>query len=321
MHLSWWWIDRRVYEYFATNIGPLLGWRDPILVYQMGKVGSSTIRNSLFRCSDPTTKVVLASHEFFPPRERQMWRIIIDPEYREAVLAESESDRRLYAGLPLRERIGWRLRENLYTKKIYRSYVKRGHVRVITLVRDPVATNVSMFFQLLEHYLRFLGSRELPGVDSLCKLFLSEYNHFRPLVWFDAELKTTLGIDVYQHEFLMEEGYMRISNRNVDLVVLKAEIEDEAKSRIIADFLGLKELQLVRSNVAEDKSYAGIYIDFKQSIKIPQALLDKIYESRYARHFYSSREIEGFRKRWGAVPAHTRETARGAARNSKIRTD
>ena len=300
MHLNWWWLDRRVYEYFATNIGPLLGWRDPILVYQMGKVGSSTVRNSLFRCSDPTTRVVLASHEFFPPRERQISRISIEPEYEDAVLAESESDRKLYNELPFRARVGWRFRESFYTKKIYRNYVKRGHVRVITLVREPVATNISMFFQLLEYYLKTRGAGEQPDIAALRDLFLSEYNHFRPVIWFDAELKTTLGIDVYEHAFRMEEGYMCISTGKVDLIVIKSEIEDDNKSRIIADFLGIKELQLVRSNVAEDKRHAGTYRKFKESIKLPQSLLDRIYESRYARHFYSPQEIEGFRMRWSA---------------------
>jgi hypothetical protein len=40
MHLRQYWIDRRVYEYFAVNIAPLLGWRNPTLIYQMGGVGS-----------------------------------------------------------------------------------------------------------------------------------------------------------------------------------------------------------------------------------------------------------------------------------------
>ena len=38
MHLKRRWINRQVYEYFAVNLGPVLGWRDPILVYQMGRV-------------------------------------------------------------------------------------------------------------------------------------------------------------------------------------------------------------------------------------------------------------------------------------------
>ena len=98
-HLKRRWIDRRVYEYFAVNIAPWLGWRDPILVYQMGKVGSSSIRNSLFRCQDPRTRLVLMSHEFFPVRHRDPRRIQVDPEFHADVLREMEHDRAVFERL------------------------------------------------------------------------------------------------------------------------------------------------------------------------------------------------------------------------------
>jgi hypothetical protein len=214
------------------------------------------------------------------------------------VLAEMESDRQLYNGLPIRARMGWRFRETFYTKKIYQNYVRRGHVRVISLVREPIATNISMFFQLLQHYLRAGGVGKPPGVAALRELFFSEYNHFRPLIWLDAELKTTLGVDVYEHPFPAVDGFLRISTDEVDLLVIKSEIDDDIKSQVIADFLGLKKLKLVRANVAAHKSYADIYRKFKESIVIPERLLDEMYESKYARHFYSSKEIQSFRERW-----------------------
>lgn len=298
-HLRWWWGDRRVYEYFAVNVGPWLGWRDPILIYQMGKVGSSSIRNSLFRCTDPGTKLVLMSHEFLPPRERDLARISVEPGFEAALVAETERDRQIYQGLPLRARLGWRFREKFYTEKIYRNFVRRGHVRVITLVREPIATNISMFFQLLDHYLRARPEVQRTDVPALRQLFLRQYNHARPLIWFDAELKATLGVDVYAHPFPQTIGHQRISTEQADVLILKSEVDDEVKSRAIADFLGLDKLELVRSNVAEDKSYAGVYGQFKRQIRLPGSLLSRMYGSRYARHFYSAAELARFRERWG----------------------
>jgi hypothetical protein len=171
-------------------------------------------------------------------------------------------------------------------------------VRVITLVREPIADNISMFFQLLDHYLRSRDLGEQPSIALLHEIFLSEYIHTRPIIWLDAELKTTLNVDVYGHAFPKERGHVRISTEKVDLLVLKCEIDDETKSRAIADFLGLEELELVRSNVAENKSYADTYQQFKERIKIPEPLLSRMYESKYAQHFYSPEEIVRFRKRW-----------------------
>jgi hypothetical protein len=140
-HLKKRWINRQTYEYFAVNIAPYLGWCDPILVYQMGKVASSSIRNSLFRCPDPRTRLVLMSHEFFPLRHRDTGRIDIEPEYREHVLRENEHEQHVIQGFSWRKRLGWRFREKFYTERIYKSYVKR-HLDVLRSVRPLRRNNI-----------------------------------------------------------------------------------------------------------------------------------------------------------------------------------
>ena len=298
-HLKKRWINRQTYEYFAVNIAPYLGWCDPILVYQMGKVASSSIRNSLFRCPDPRTRLVLMSHEFFPLRHRDTGRIDIEPEYREHVLRENEHEQHVIQGFSWRKRLGWRFREKFYTERIYKSYVKRGdRLRVITLVREPVANNISMFFEVFDHYAGTTFEESTLDVDAKIELFLERYMHWRPIVWLDAELKTTLGVDVYQCPFPHELGYSTVSTDRVDVLVLRSELDDRTKAQAIADFLGLDEFEIVRTNVASERSYARQYAEFKQQIKIPPNLLDQMYNSKYARHFYSREEREQLRARW-----------------------
>jgi hypothetical protein len=53
VHLKKRWINRRVYEYYAVTLAYWFTRADPILIYQMGKVGSSSIRNSLFHNQPP----------------------------------------------------------------------------------------------------------------------------------------------------------------------------------------------------------------------------------------------------------------------------
>jgi hypothetical protein len=299
MHLKKRWIDRRVYEYFAVNVAPYLGWRNPILIYQMGKVGSSSIRNSLFRCRDPKTRLVLMSHEFYPIRNRDASRIEIEPACREHVLREIEHDRRVFEGFSPKKRRGWRFREKFYTERIYQAYVKSGHpLRVITLVREPVGNNISMFFEVFDHYAGTTADQSSLSIDAMIDLFLKQYMHWRPLTWFDAELKTTLGVDVYRHPFDPRRGYARIAQPPVDLLVMKCELDDALKADAIRQFLGLDEFAIVRSNVTSNRAHAPQYEEFKRRVRMPDDLLDEMYESKYARHFYSPEERAAFRRRW-----------------------
>ena len=299
MHLNKRWINRRVYEYFAVTVAPWFNWSDPILIYQMGKVGSSSIRNSLFRSHDPLTRLVLMSHEYFPVRNRDLNQIEIEPEYRDMLAREITHDRHVFERFSLRKRLGWRFREKFYAEMIYRSYVRpKRRLKVITLVREPVANNVSMFFQLLGQY---IGPDVEPtecDTDKLIHVFIEKYMHWRPLTWLDAEVKTNFGIDIFQHPFPIEKGYTTISQGIVSLLVLRVELDDRTKAQAIADFIGLNKFEIVRSNVASEKSYASPYEEFKQRIKIPLALLDQMYDSKYARHFFSSEERDNFRERW-----------------------
>ena len=122
--------------------------------------------------------------------------------------------------------------------------------------------------------------------------------HGRPLTWFDAELKRTLGVDVFQYPFSTEKGFAVIRSQNVDLLVLKCELDDERKGRAIADFLGLETLELVRSNVSSKRAHARKYDLFKKRIRVPDSLLDAMYDSKFSRHFYSAEELARSRIRW-----------------------
>lgn len=302
MHLNKRWIDRRIYEYFAVTVAPWFNWSDPVLIYQMGKVGSSSIRNSLFRCQDPRTRLVLMSHEYFPVRNRDLQRITVEPAYRDMLARESAHEQHVYQQFPLRQRLGWRFREKFYAERIYKTWVRSRHrVHVITLVREPVANNISMFFQILDQYLDTGMERSDCDIDELVNIFLKRYMHSRPLTWLDAEIKTNFGIDVYQTPFPVDQGYTMISRGRINLLILRCEMDDRVKAQAIADFLGLDAFEIIRSNVASEKSYARQYAEFKERIRIPPALLDLMYNSKFSRHFYTSEECEQFRARWAGT--------------------
>ena len=302
MHLKKKWINRRVYEYFMVTIAPWFNRDVPVLIYQMGKVGSSSLRNSLFRCQNPRTRRILMSHEYFPIRMRDPDRIEIEPEYQEMLEREIRHEQRIYEQFSLLNRMGRRFREKFYAERIYKAYVRpQRPLRVITLVREPVANNISMFFQRLRHYISSDAEISDYGTDELISIFLENYMHSRPITWLDAEIKTNFGIDVFRKPFPVHRGHTVISEGKTSLLVLRCELDDRTKARAVADFLGLDEFEIVRSNVTSEKSYATQYAEFRQRIKIPTPLLDQMYNSKFARHFYSSEERKKFRARWAGA--------------------
>ena len=304
MHLNKIWMSRQFYEYFAVTVAPWFNWGTPVLIYQMGKVGSSSIRNSLFRCQHPNTRLVLMSHEYFPVRNRDPDRIAIEPEYRDMLIREVAHEQHIHQQFSLRKRLGRRFREKLYAERIYKSYVRSQRpVRVITLVREPVANNISMFFQLLGRYIGKDAERPDYDIDELIDVFIANYMHSRPLTWLDAEIKTNFGIDVYQSPFPVDQGYTVISEGRISLLLIRCELDDLTKAQAIADFLDLDEFEIFRSNVASEKNYAGQYAEFKQRVRIPPSLLDQMYNSKFARQFYSMEERERLRNRWSGSSA------------------
>ena len=80
---------------------------------------------------------------------------------------------------------------------------------------------------------------------------------------------------------------------------MRAEDDDTVKARVIARHLRLNHLELGRANIAQAKAYAGHYEKVKAVIRMPEDLLDQLYDSKLTRHFYTEEEIAGFRAKWG----------------------
>jgi hypothetical protein len=129
-------------------------------------------------------------------------------------------------------------------------------------------------------------------------VFLDEYGHSTPLKWFDSEVKTTVGIDVYSTPFDHARARLRVSEGPFDLLILRAEDDDEAKEAALNEFFDRDDLTIVRTNVGAEKGYADLYERFRENLVLPEDYLDTMYESRLARHFYTDEERAAMRARW-----------------------
>jgi len=252
--------------------------RRGIMIYQFGKVGSASVYLSLSR----------------------LGREVYHAHYLQADILTAEIKDKMNAG----EEIPSHLSEILY---LLSSFRKRKW-DIISMVRDPLTRNISAFFQNLHIYSPSYKDRELfmrlapeERVDRLIREFFDYYVHDRAFHWFDDQMKTFLGFDVFAHPFDRSNGYSVYEWDGHRLLLMQTERMSGLAS-VIGDFLGLSGFELSRDNVGEAKDYGEIYKKFRERIRFDEAYLDRMYNSRLARHFYADEDIEAFRRKWSKQP-------------------
>jgi hypothetical protein len=252
--------------------------RAPVVVYQMGKVGSSSLYESLKKLG--LSVPLYHSHLLndLDAIERIVRATLPNPG---ASLKEIERGRQL-------------------RQKILHSSGPRWSL--ISMVRDPVARNVSAFFQSISERVPDFSQRLQQGafeMDALAEAFLAdEVTHAAPLGWFDSQVKDLFGIDVCASPFPTRTGYAIYQGKRVRLLVMRLENLAECVGLAIRQFLGIRHFRLETHNVGEDKNYAEVYRRFKREVALPCAYLDRMYNSTFARRFYTAEEIDGFRRSW-----------------------
>lgn len=175
-------------------------------------------------------------------------------------------------------------------------FKKRKVTKIITLIREPIARNQSMYFHDLDAYLfsahtNCLSTRKNPlptrsqSKQLLDKVFNEEFDHLYPLNWFDKEFKPMTGIDIYSQQFNKEKGYSLIHKNGVSVLCISTTKLDDL-TLVIEQFIGQK-LVLVKDNSGEDKWYSELYNDFKQHYKLPANIEEKIKKSQFYQHFFN----------------------------------
>jgi hypothetical protein len=262
-----------------------------ILVYQMGKVGSSTVVRSLKAHNLPAINVHTFD-PFFLKRGQKIFKAEFKATGAQAIT--------LWDQQLIRRRL--------------RYVHRREPIKIITLVRDPVARNISHFFQwpnmimepvnggfhLRSPVFKYDRTFESDTVEKeLAKLFMTKFKlHDRPLIWFDKELKPNFQIDVYRSEFPKEKGYGIFRNGNTEVMVIKLEKLNAVARKAFKTFLGIESFELNVVNIGQEKKTSELYRRYLEDIKLPVDYLDGMYNSKYCNHFYGKEEIDKFRERW-----------------------
>jgi hypothetical protein len=276
-HLStaWW--------HFQVRLAELRG-RESVIVYQMGKVGSSTIVASLHALR----------------RKLQIHHVhtLTGKGIADAEAIYRQMARHAATGTFVRAR---HLLSSRYLQQRIHRPIQGKKWKVITLVREPIARNVSSFFQIIDYPLPNFMARYHAGeldIETVSNTFLEKFDHQQVLHWFETDLRQALGIDVFAGEFPREKGYQIYQGDTCELLLLKLEKLNECACDAFRDFLGIEHFDLVRTNIGEEKEYAGAYQQLKEHLILPERYVQEMYSSPTMQHFYDQREIAAFAAKW-----------------------
>lgn len=254
--------------------------KPPILIYQMGKVGSAAIKESLSQYK--------LGRSIYHVHNLIHHQAIKDLKWH---LDRSGASRR-YDGL-------W---NSLYLSKQVAQSAPVQKWTVITLVREPVGRNISGFFQVMDRLnpeFMVEGSQRETDINKILKSFLTDNTHHSvPLNWFDRQLKTVFGIDVFDVTFNHQKGYQIYENERAKVLLIRLENLDECAKSAFKDFIGIENFKILSKNIGENKKYKDLYKQVLKEIKLPNDYLNTMYESKYTNHFYTIDEISKFRKKW-----------------------
>jgi hypothetical protein len=237
----------------------------PVLVFSLGKVGTT----SLARTVQDTGRETLHCHRLVADRPP-------DPRWPTG------------RGRPYPE---WR-------GELASRLLRTGEWDIVCGVRDPVARAVSTLFQIGGAW--EVERDEARAVEVLTQSLVDLFASGRAgLDWFDAQLRPVTGIDVYGERFEAEVGWRIYVRDRFRVLVVRFEDIGRVAAPAMAAHLQLPEVPvLAHRNQGEAKPYAELYDRFKRTAVLPARLLDEVYESALARHFYTEAERRAFRSRW-----------------------
>lgn len=235
------------------------------LIYSMGKVGSASIYSSLKR-KKPYSDIF---HLHF-----------LSDNYLKNILPEQNEF--FHSNITLGEKILKHIRKN-----------KNKRIKVITLVREPVARSISELFQNWQ-----ASYDDITEVDNE-KLVrrMENANYDFALNWFDTEFYEYTKIDIFSHPFDKQKGYSIYHFDDFDMICIKLESLNQVGEKAMQEFLG-EEFNLLGANKSAQKVTSEKFRFVKDNVKIDKAILDALYNSKLVQHFYTEEEIEKFRNRW-----------------------
>jgi hypothetical protein len=274
-----------------------------VLVYTMGKVGSTAIAQSLNAVG------IFARHLQWVTPETQAFF-----DRMESIVTGSELE------------VIFNLQSRLNARRAYQALRNREYaslIKVITVIRAPIEQILSHYFHgiaIIERVFKergqtldaaslrddILQSIEFYLTRSDWKIAeltngISAENYERIwfcwlvhnyVHWFDDEFRPFFPADILGGNLL--RGHQVVDNA----LILRLEDFATAAEPIIAAYVQRPQFKLLRENVGADKDYGKLYREVADTTRLPKEFVNHLCDCKYVRHFYGDEERRLMRQKW-----------------------
>lgn len=244
----------------------------PILIYQVGKVGSSAIHMAI--------KEHMKGFPVYQLHNIHKAQELLNKDVKENFKKKVHFMR----GIGLKKKI-----------------IEEPNIqwKIIIGVREPISRWISDIFENIDTRYHFLkNSDDSVNVEKSIEFIKDSLDSEPQEKWFDDELLATFGVNVFEESF--NGNYQIIQNEKINILIYRFENMQEYIPSVIKEFLDLKNFHLPTANATSQKSTAIAYKKVKEKLKFEVNFLNKFYSRRTVSHFYTSKEIEAFKKQWEA---------------------
>ena len=275
--------------------------RPPVLVFQMGKVGSTSVYETVRRAL---------------PQDSIFHIHVLTTESLNRISAKYEA-----AGKVVHPTITIRSLACVFTNQpppldhylssqllLSRGALDAPVVKILTLVRDPFSTQLSHIFQNPHIHRPHLCDKQgnlIPDkVQNEINNYLASFNCQTDYVsnWYQREFAPALDIELLEQPFDHSQGFALYQHRNLEICVVTLESLQRNWEELASRFLHIEKrctLKTLNSKDADD-----LYAAIKRQRFKPESL-QPVYDSRFAKHFYSQSQRTEFIRKWCGSPHNT----------------
>jgi hypothetical protein len=245
-----------------------------ILVYSIGKVGSSTVYANLKR-SKKVTEPVFHIH-------------VLNPE-------RLDTQKKYYKNSK-RSSIPYHLIQSEALIVALADY--KGEIFVITLIREPISRELSSLYQ---DSFNFSTDFDLANEAMQSAISAKMENIFVKLPeveWFNKEIKYVFDIDILEEPFECEKGHRIYEKDNVRLALIRLEdLNDKYVEMFATLFQKDFHIALQKRNESKEKFYSDHYQTVKKGLKFSRSRMEKLVSTPFIQKFYPDYQ-EDILKKW-----------------------
>ncbi|MFZ9915592.1 MAG: hypothetical protein ACO3IB_09720 [Phycisphaerales bacterium] len=178
-------------------------------------------------------------------------------------------------------------------------------LRIVSIVREPIGFNISNFTYFGRAYWMRTCWRRAPWLDAheLGTRFFESFPHGSSSVWWTEEFKATLGIDpIAPGAFDAARGWSRYRSGRFDALVMRADIEDGAKTLALREFLGDGLGQSIapvgRENLNDTQAPPILAERIREAVLSNPAYVDAMIELPSVQRMWSAEGRARIREKW-----------------------